>query len=174
MDDGILESSYPTAFAFQGQGVRVLTRKGQPWFVAMDVCKCLGLQPKYARQRLDESELGYVARTDLGLPAGKRMCLFSESGLYTVILRSDKPQARPFQQWVTREVLPAIRKDGMYVMGEEKLRMGELSEDELVLKAMTLLRGKTERLTKELTAATTQRDHYKGIVLDIRKRLETV
>lgn len=48
------------------------------------------------------------------------MKLISESGLYKLILRSDKPQARLFQNWVTRDVLPAIRKDGAYVMGEEK------------------------------------------------------
>lgn len=47
-----------------------------------------------------------------------RAMLISESGLYKLIMRSDKPQARDFQDWVTRVVLPAIRKDGAYIMGE--------------------------------------------------------
>lgn len=47
--------------------------------------------------------------------------LISESGLYKLVMRSDKPAAREFQDWVTRTVLPAIRKDGMYVMGEENV-----------------------------------------------------
>jgi len=50
-----------------------------------------------------------------------KLKMVSESGLYKLIMRSDKPQAKAFQDWVTRSVLPAIRKDGMYVMGEEKM-----------------------------------------------------
>lgn len=74
--------------------------------------------------------------------------LISESGLYKVILRSNKPEARQFQNWVTEAVLPAIRKDGMYVQGEEKVVTGEMTEDELIRKAMTLLDKKVERLSK--------------------------
>jgi len=159
MDDTRLESSHPAAFAFQGHSVRVIMRGETPWFVATDVCKCLGLHAKHARKQLGDSELGYVARIDLGLPAGKHMCIFSEAGLYKVTLRSNKPEARPFQNWVTREVLPAIRKDGMYVVGEENVRTGGMTEEELVLKAMTLLQRKAERLTLE-------RDHYQDIIQD--------
>ena len=68
-----------------------------------------------------------------------RASLVSESGLYKLIMRSDKPEARKFQDWVTREVLPAIRKDGAYIMGEEKVRTGEMDEDELVLRAVAIL-----------------------------------
>ncbi|WP_417702493.1 Bro-N domain-containing protein [Pseudophaeobacter sp.] len=50
-----------------------------------------------------------------------------ERGLYKLVMHSDKPEAKAFQDWVTREVLPAIRKDGAYVMGEEKVRSGDLS-----------------------------------------------
>jgi len=93
--------------------------------------------------------------------------LISESGLYKLIMRAH-PNANPavarFQNWVTREVLPAIRKDGMYVMGEEKVKSGELSEDEFILKAMTILKSKAERLTQELAVATTQKEHLAGIV----------
>ena len=60
-------------------------------------------------------------------------------------MRSDKPEVRAFQDWVTRVVLPAIRKDGAYVMGEEKVA----SEDELVMRAMSIMSRKVERLAKE-------------------------
>lgn len=81
--------------------------------------------------------------------------LVSESGLYKLIMRSNKPEAKEFQDWVTKVVLPAIRKDGAYIEGEEKLASGEMSEDEFIFKAMEIMQGKIERLkaeNKELSA----------------------
>ena len=57
-----------------------------------------------------------------------RVALVTEAGLYTLVMRSDKPEAKAFQKWVTGTVLPAIRKDGGYVRDEEKVVTGELSE----------------------------------------------
>ncbi len=62
------------------------------------------------------------------------LTLLSESGLYKLIMRCDKPEALPFQDWVAREVLPAIRKDGAYIMGEEKVRTGEMPMKEMTLR----------------------------------------
>ncbi|MCK9816768.1 hypothetical protein M1B35_22225 [Pseudomonas sp. MAFF 302046] len=67
-------------------------------------------------------------------------------------MHSDKPQAKKakaFQDWVTRAALPAIRKDGAYIMGEEKVAAGKLSDDELVMRAMSIISRKVERLTLE-------------------------
>lgn len=64
---------------------------------------------------------------------GRGNVIISESGLYKLVMRSDKPQARSFQDWVTREVLATIRKDGMYVAGEEKRKTGKVSDDKLTL-----------------------------------------
>ncbi|ROM37140.1 hypothetical protein BK646_19235 [Pseudomonas protegens] len=75
--------------------------------------------------------------------------ILAESGVYKLVMRSNKPEAKAFQDWVTRVVLPAIRKDGAYVMGEEKVATGELSEDELVMRAMTIMTRKVDRLTQE-------------------------
>jgi len=75
-------------------------------------------------------------------------------------MRSDKPKARDFQNWVTRVVLPAIRKDGGYIAGEEKVATGEMSEDELVLKAMTMLKAKADRLQKHVS------DHLEYMTVD--------
>ncbi|MBT9368315.1 Bro-N domain-containing protein [Rhizobium sp. CSW-27] len=104
--------------------VRVVEIDGQPWFVAMDVTNVLGITEKargYAVARLADDE-----RSLYQIQKGQRsVSIISESGLYKLIMRSDKPEARKFQDWVTREVLPAIRKDGMYVAGEEKVKTGE-------------------------------------------------
>ncbi len=67
---------------------------------------------------------------------GHGLALISEAGLYKLVMRSDKPEAKEFQNWVTRVVLPAIRKDGGYIHGEEHVVSGAMNEDELVFKAM--------------------------------------
>ncbi len=87
-----------------------------------------------------------LPRTQLGLAAGRPLVMLSESGLYKLVMRSDKPQAKRFQDWVTKDVLPAIRKDGGYIMGEEKVATGEMSEDELVFRAMEVMKNKIDRL----------------------------
>lgn len=144
-------------FNFEGHDVRVVYRDGQPWFVAIDACRCIGLMKGGKNlDVLNKSEWITLVKSEcdpisLALFTGcvGRITLISESGLYKLIMRSDKPAARRFQDWVTREVLPALRKDGLYVVGEEKVRTGEMSEDELILKAMTLLQKKAERLAYE-------------------------
>ncbi len=62
---------------------------------------------------------------------GHGLALISESGLYKLVMRSDKPEVREFQNWVTKVVLPAIRKDGGYIHGEEHMVSGAMNEDEL-------------------------------------------
>ena len=100
---------------FDAQRIRVLVLDGAPWFVAADACKVLGITaPTYAYRRLAEDEVRRADRTSLGLPQGAPMVLISESGLYKLVMRSDAPAAGPFQEWVTREVLPAIRRSGGY------------------------------------------------------------
>lgn len=161
----------PESFKFPvtGAKVRVVMRRGEPWFVAKDVLDALGLRgsPGVHYGRLGRSEKSYVSRTDLGLRPGKDYVIISESGLYRLIMRSDKPQAKAFQDWVTGTVLPAIRKDGMYVVGEEKVATGELAETELVLKALTLLQGKVERLSTEKAGLqATIEEHLKLLTAD--------
>ena len=101
--------------------VRIIERDDQPWFVAKDVCDVLGISnSRDALSKLDDDEKG-VARTDtLGGP--QSLSIISESGLYALILRSDKAAARTFSKWVTSEVLPALRKDGFYA---SRLEPGE-------------------------------------------------
>lgn len=110
----------PETFLFGGQPVRVLTIDGDPWFIAKEVCDVLGIS-KYrdAVARLDDDEGRPVWVDTLG--GRQQMTAISESGLYTLVLRSDKPEAKAFRKWVTSTVLPAIRKTGSYVRGEEAL-----------------------------------------------------
>jgi prophage antirepressor-like protein len=100
-------------FSFRGVNLRALTIDGNPWFVAADVCRCLGLPGHgMAYRKLAADERTNVNRIDVGLQPGRPMVAVTESGLYKLIMRSDKPEAREFQDWVTREVLPSIRRTG--------------------------------------------------------------
>lgn len=137
-------------FGFGLLDLRVALIDGAPWFVAVDVYHALGLrQHGGVLNPLDQNEKTLRGRTSVGLPAGRDCWLISESGLYKLVMRSDKPDAKAFQDWVTRVVLPAIRKDGGYVLGEEKVATGELDEDELVMRAMAVMQRKVERLKAE-------------------------
>ena len=100
-------------FADKGFRVRVVMRDGEPWFVAKDVCECLDLaNSRDAVSRLDDDEKGVGKADTLG--GSQDMMLISESGLYTLVMRSNKPDAKVFRKWVTSEVLPSIRKAGGY------------------------------------------------------------
>lgn len=93
--------------------VRALMIDSAPWWVLKDICQVLNLKETHrVAARLDEDELT-VAKVHSG-GQNRKMNIINESGLYSVILRSDKPEAKAFKRWVTREVLPSIRKTGTY------------------------------------------------------------
>lgn len=99
-----------------------------------------------AFRRLDDDEKTYIRRMDVAGHGGRAMVLVSEPGLYRLIQGSDKPAAREFDRWVRHTVLPAIRKDGMYVMGEEKVTSGEMSEEGLPI-PVVLVAGSLDDVT---------------------------
>lgn len=101
-------------FTFVDQQVRVLVdEQGEPWFVAADVARVLGYSEAAAMTRtLDEDEKGL--RTTQTLGGDQQVAVVNEAGLYSSVLRSRIPTAKAFRRWVTREVLPAIRKTGSY------------------------------------------------------------
>lgn len=102
-----------TKFEFKGRSVRSITKDGEPWFVAKDVCDTLGLtNSRKAVAALDDDEKGVTQSDTLG--GIQKLAIVSEPGLYRLISRSDKPQAKAFLRWVTHEVLPAIRKTGSF------------------------------------------------------------
>jgi len=160
--------------------IRVVKINGNPWFLSRDVLAALGfpLVSSGGHPISVTSYLQYLSsdekievRKDQGgyeeifLRAGQyRAYLISESGLYKLVMRSTKPEARRFQDWVTRDVLPAIRKDGAYIMGEEKVATGEMDEEAFILKAYEMLKRKVERLAQEKEQLTTERDGLSSVV----------
>jgi hypothetical protein len=103
-------------FDFEGNNVRIVTRDGEAWFVLADVCRVLEIaNPRDAATRLKEHEKGSVALTDGTSNGGNpNVTIINEPGFYRLVLRSDKPAAERFQDWVVTEVLPSIRKGGSY------------------------------------------------------------
>ena len=114
------------AFQFEKNPVRVVKDDdGNAWWVAADVCEILGLtNPSEALKTLDDDEKNTL-RVSEGIPSrgNPNVNVINESGLYTLIIRSNKPEARPFRKWVTSEVLPAIRKTGAYASGKTVARL---------------------------------------------------
>ena len=134
-------------FNYNGDEVRTIQKDGEPWWVLKDVCGILGIS-KYrdTASRLDEDERVSV-RVDT--PGGEqKMTIVNESGLYNVILRSDKPEAKPFRKWVTSEVLPSIRKHGAY-MTPQKIEEVLLNPDTIIKLATELKVEQEKRLALE-------------------------
>lgn len=112
-------------FTFEEREVRVVDRDGAPWWVAKDVCEVLGLDIASGARGLEDDEKALQIMQTLG--GSQEMTIISEAGLYSLILRSRKPEAKRFKRWVTHDVLPAIRTTGAYV----------LPGSEAVMKALT-------------------------------------
>ena len=99
-----------TVWNYGDNDVRILMIDDEPWLVLADVCRVLELSnPTIVAGRLDADE-----RAKFNLGRQGETTIISESGFYSVVLRSDKPQAKPFRKWVTSVVLPSIRKNGFY------------------------------------------------------------
>lgn len=111
--------------------IRTVMKDGEPMFCLMDICKALEVKNATdVAKRLDEDE---VTRLNLGSRSGETNFI-TESGLYAVILRSDKPNARKFRKWITSEVLPSIRKTGAYgkpMTTAQKIQLLAQGNDEL-------------------------------------------
>ena len=107
-----------------------MTLEGEPWFVAADVCRALGIgDSRTATARLDADEKGAVLIRTLG--GEQKVTIISESGLYALVLSSRKPEAKAFKRWITHEVIPSIRKTGGYIAGQETM-----DDDQLLANAL--------------------------------------
>jgi len=100
-------------FEKDGWNVRAVEKDGEPWFIAKDVCESIGTASKDLRKILDSDEVDTINHVD-SLGRECEMLIIDESGLYSLILRSRKKDSKLFKKWVTREVLPSIRKTGGY------------------------------------------------------------
>lgn len=130
--------------------VRVVTIDDELWFVAKDVCAAINLTTEQVR-RLDDDEKGlHTTQTHGGI---QRVRVVNESGLYSLIMSSRKPEAKAFKKWVTSIVLPSIRKHGGYTMGQEKVATGEMTPEELMAKALIAAQAVIEKSKQELAVA---------------------
>jgi len=142
--------------------VRAVLRDGDPWFVAADVCKCLGLDKTQTR-RLDHDEKGLYSIQTLG--GTQDVVMVSEPGMYSLVLYSRKPEAQSFRRWITHEVLPAIRQEGAYMTPE---RLHEVLEDPDTLIALAqrlkLLQQKNRALADENETLLPKADYFDRLV----------
>ena len=144
--------------------VRSILIDGDPWFVAADVCKALELEKtNRALSRLDDDEKGAHS---VSTPGGRqRMSIISESGLYSLILGSRKPEARAFKRWITHEVIPSIRKHGAYMT--DSLLDALEAHPEAVPEYLNRLRSENARnreLTCRLRLALPKAEYYDAFV----------
>lgn len=141
--------------------VRTMMISGSPWFVAKDVCECLGMtKHRDAVSRLDGDERGSVEVDTLG--GTQQMAAVNEYGLYSLVLSSRKPSAKAFKRWITHEVIPAIRKHGAYMTGET-LEQALTSPDFLIRLATEL---KTEQEARRLAEAQIEANKPKVLFAD--------
>lgn len=137
-------------FNYNGNEVRTIQRDGEPWWVLKDVCSVLDLSDtNKTAERLDVDELTRIKFVTGG--QNREMLCINESGLYNVILRSDKPEAKPFRKWVTSEVLPSIRKHGAY-MTPQKIEEALLNPDTIIKLATNLKAEREKRMELERQA----------------------
>lgn len=133
--------------------VRAVVKDGEPWFVAKDVCDTLEIgNVSQAVSYLDEDEKSNIITNDIAQNGGRAPLIISESGLYSLILRSRKPEAKKFKKWVTAEVLPAIRKHGAYAT-EAKLEEMLADPDTMILTLQALKTEREKRKALEVKAA---------------------
>ncbi len=126
--------------------VRTVEISGEPWFVGKDVACILGyadLNKAIAMHVDDEDKLNDKSASSLGQRGG---WLVNESGVYSLILRSNLPQAKQFKHWITSEVIPSIRKHGGYINGQE-----QMTGDELLAKAVLFANSKIEELNNRIS-----------------------
>ena len=149
-------------FNYNSVEVRTIQNDGEPWFVLRDVCNVLGLgTPARVAERLDPDEVSQTHITD-SMGRQQEMTIINESGLYNVILRSDKPEAKPFRKWVTSEVLPTIRRHGLYATPDTVEKM--LADPDTTIKLLETI--KQERAARMALEAKAEADKPKVLFAD--------
>lgn len=123
--------------------IRVIDLDGEPWFIAVDVCRALDISRTQTR-RLDDDEKGvHLTHTPSD---DQEMTIINEPGLYSLVLGSRKPEAKAFKRWVTHEVLPAIRQNGYYALMPVETSQRALTPDDYLRAATIVARCRNDRL----------------------------
>ncbi|MEK3674652.1 phage antirepressor [Paenibacillus sp. FSL R10-2771] len=146
-------------FIYSNQEVRSTVINGEPWFVAKDVCDVLELtNSRMAIDRLDEDEKGVSSTDTLG---GKQnVTIVNESGLYSLILGSRKPEAKQFKRWITHEVIPSIRQHGAYMTPSTIEKV--LTDPDFIIKMANQMKTEQEknRLLQQKIEADKPKVHF--------------
>lgn len=133
-------------FEFKGASLRALTDEaGEPWFVAKDACDILGNDTNHLREALDDDEITNLRNSEVWNQPGRAPLIISEPGLYKLIMRSRKPEAKEFQRWVTHEVLPQIRRTGGYIHTTDTD-----SEEDILAKAVLVAQKTIEHKNRQI------------------------
>lgn len=124
--------------------VRTIMQDNEPWFVAADVCRALEIgNPSQAISRLDDDEKFTTLISNESAATGKSSLSFvNEPGLYALVLGSRKPEAKAFKRWITHEVVPTIRKNGLYAADEL------LDNPDLLIKAAMRIKEQNEQIAQ--------------------------
>ena len=135
-------------FDFKGAALRTLTDEaGEPWFVLKDCMSILDLgNPTETVKMFDKNEFSTTEVID-SIGRRQQTYIISEPGLYRLVMKSRKPEAKEFQRWVTHEVLPSIRKHGGYMAGQERM-----TPEQMALASMRWLQSKVDEQAKQLKA----------------------
>lgn len=148
----------PFEHVFEGTPIRhTLDEKGEPWFVAADVCAALGIgKPENAYSRIRDTQKG---TRSIGTLGGQQMLMcVNEAGMYSLIMKSRKPSAEKFQDWVAEEVLPSIRKTGQYQM------QAPMTEEEKIAIGYQAALAKVEQQKKQIEVMAPKATFYDSMV----------
>ena len=149
-----IATDLPQIFAYNGNDVRVILKEYEPWFVAKDVCNVLEIKnSRQALSYLDDDEKGVITNDTLG--GTQEMSVVNEPGVYSLVFRSRKSEAKLFKRWIAHEVLPVIRKHGAYMTPAVMEKV--ISDPDFIISMVTalknekLLRTAAEQKVVELT-----------------------
>ena len=130
--------------------VRTVSVDNEPWFFAKDVCDALSIATNHVRESLDEDEVSNLRSTEIGPEfGGKAPLIVSEAGLYSLILKSRKLEAKAFKRWITHDVIPAIRKTGGYQVPQspaEQMAQGILAAQKLLAERDATIAKQNEQI----------------------------
>ncbi|WP_455951381.1 phage antirepressor [Arcanobacterium haemolyticum] len=149
-------------FSYNNSNVRVIKKGNEPWFVAKDVATVLGLSNYYSSiSILEDDETALHSMEDT---SGRKqeLTIINEPGLYSLILRSRKPEAKEFKRWITHEVIPSIRKHGAYMTPETIEQT--LTNPDFIIRLATEL--KTEQEARKQLEAKVEQDAPKVLFAD--------
>ena len=162
--------------------IRTVTVDGEPWFVAADVCRALELGDTHkAVGRLDDDEKGRNSIPTLG--GNQEMAMVNESGLLNLVLGSRKSEARQFRRWITHEVIPAIRKTGMYsvkpmspaelMLAQAKLIVEQEQQIRTLKEEQTTLSAEQASMKTEQASMKTEQIAIRDKVDDLETKFES-